>query len=313
MNAQEGEFLWVERWRPHTIADCILPKGQQEVFAEFVKKGEIPNMILAGTSGVGKTTVARAMCEEIGCDYIIINGSEDSGIDMLRTRLRHFASSVSFSGKVKIAIIDEADYLNPNSTQPAFRGFIEEFSKNCRFIFTCNNKSKIIPQLHSRAAVIDFKIDKADRPKMAAKFMARVQYILAAEGIVGEEAVVAGLLKKHFPDYRRILSELQVYSARGTIDAGILGVTTDSNLKPLIEALKEKDFRKMRLWVASNEEETPQILFRKLFDELVDKVSEAPQLVLVLADYGYKSAFCTDQTLNTTACMTEIMASVSFK
>lgn len=313
MDANHDEFLWVERWRPHTIADCILPKNQQDTFAEFVKKGEVPNMILSGTSGVGKTTVARAMCEEIGCDYIIINGSEDSGIDMLRTKLRQFASSVSFSGKVKVAIIDEADYLNPNSTQPAFRGFIEEFSKNCRFIFTCNNKNKIIPQLHSRATVIDFKIEKSDRPKMAAKFMARVQHILAAEGIVGEEAVVAELLKKYFPDYRRILGELQVYGAGGVIDAGILRVTSDSNLKPLITALREKDFKKMRVWVANNEEESPQILFRKLFDEMVDKVTEAPQLVLLLADYGYKSAFCADQTINTTACMTEIMASVSFK
>ena len=307
------EFLWVEKYRPQTISDCILPDYLKKTFQEYVDAGEISNMLLCGTAGTGKTTVARALCNELGCDYIVINGSDESGIDVLRTKIRDFASTVSFESKAKVVILDEADYLNPNSTQPALRAFIEEFSGNCRFIFTCNFKNRIIEPLHSRTSVIDFKIEKKDRPEMAQKFMGRMQYILTQEGIPYEGNVLAELLMKHFPDYRRVLNELQRYSRSGSIDSGILSNIAEINTKELIDSLKDKDWKKMRQWVVNNVDNDPQGVYRKVYDSLIDKVKQVPHLVLLIADYQYKSAFVADQEINLTACLTDIMASVEFK
>ena len=308
-----NEFLWVEKYRPQTISDCILPDYLKKTFQEYVDAGEISNMLLCGTAGTGKTTVARALCNELGCDYIVINGSDESGIDVLRTKIRDFASTVSFESKAKVVILDEADYLNPNSTQPALRAFIEEFSGNCRFIFTCNFKNRIIEPLHSRTSVVDFKIDKKDRPEMAQKFMGRMQKILIQEGIPYEQNVLAELLMKHFPDYRRVINELQRYSRSGSIDSGILSNIAEINTKGLIDSLKDKDWKKMRQWVVNNVDNDPQGVYRKVYDSLIDKVKQVPHLVLLIADYQYKSAFVADQEINLTACLTDIMASVEFK
>jgi DNA polymerase III delta prime subunit len=313
MNVSKEQFLWVEKYRPHKLDDCILPDDQLKTFREFVATGEIPNMLLCGSAGVGKTTIARAICEELECDYIIINGSEESGIDVLRTKIREFASSVSFGGKTKVVILDEADYLNPNSTQPALRAFIEEFANNCRFIFTCNFKNRIIAPLHSRTAVIEFKLTKADRPKMAGRFMKRLTDILATENVAFDEKVVAEVLKKHFPDYRRVLNELQRYSVSGTIDEGILVNVQEVNMKELVSSLKGKDFKKMRNWVVDNIDNDPNLIFRKIYDTILDEVKYPSQLVLLLADYQYKAAFAANPEINLVACLAEIMAGMEWK
>lgn len=313
MEVRDDQFLWVEKYRPRSLEDCILPAEQKAAFQEFIDKGEIQNMLLCGGAGMGKTTVARALCEQLGTDYLVINGSEESGIDVLRTKIKQFASTVSFTGKTKVIILDEADYLNPNSTQPALRGFIEEFSKNCRFIFTCNYKNRIIPPLHSRCAVIEFKYSKQEKPKIAAKFLKRVQFILQNEGITFDEKVIAALLLKYFPDYRRIINELQRYSASGTIDEGILARVGEVNTQELVDSLKEKDWKRMRSWVVNNIDNDPHGIFRKMYDDLVDKVVQVPELVLILADYQYKAAFVADHEINLVACLTEIMATVKFK
>jgi len=311
MNTNDEQFPWVEKYRPRTVKECILPKHLLDTFTEFVKNGQITNMTFDGPKGSGKTTVARALCEELGCDFIFINGSEENGIDMLRTKLRNFATTVSFNGGVKVAIIDEAEYLNATSTQPAFRSFMEEFSKNCRFIFTCNNKNRLLPALLSRAPVIDFKIPEDERPKMASKFLARLKEILAAEGVEYDEKVLVQVVLKFFPDYRRILGELQIYSLSGKIDVGILGKLVDTNLKPLIDILKEKDFKKMCQWVVDNE--VDDSIFSNLFEEINDKIVEIPQLVILLNDYSFKSCFVTDKQLNLIAFFTELMATINFK
>jgi DNA polymerase III delta prime subunit len=313
MDYRENEFLWVEKYRPRKLEDCILPADQKRIFHEMLSKGEIQNMLLCGGAGMGKTTVARALCEELETDYIIINGSEESGIDVLRTKIKQFASTVSFSGKPKVVILDEADYLNPNSTQPALRAFMEEFSSNCRFIFTCNFKNRIIPPLHSRTAVVEFKLPKAEKPKIAAAFFKRVLEILKHESVDADDKVIAKVIEKHFPDYRRILNELQRYSSSGSIDEGILVNMGEINMQELTAALKDKDWKKMRTWVVNNIDNDPQTLFRKFYDTMSDSVVQVPQLVLLLADYQYKSAFCADQEINLVACLTEIMASVEFK
>jgi len=313
MNASKEQFLWVEKYRPRKLDDCILPDDQLKTFREFVATGEIPNMLLCGSAGVGKTTIARAICEELGCDYIIINGSEESGIDVLRTKIREFASSVSFGGKTKVVILDEADYLNPNSTQPALRAFIEEFANNCRFIFTCNFKNRIIAPLHSRTAVIEFKLTKADRPKMAGRFMKRLSDILATENVSFDEKVVAEVLKKHFPDYRRVLNELQRYSVSGTIDEGILVNVQEVNMKELVTSLKSKDFKKMRNWVVDNIDNDPKLIFRQIYDTILDEVKYPSQLVHLLADYQYKAAFAANPEINLVACLAEIMAGMEWK
>ena len=270
-------------------------------------------MLLCGSAGTGKTTVARALCEELGSDYIIINGSEESGIDVLRTKIKQFASTASFGGGTKVVILDEADYLNPNSTQPALRAFIEEFSVNCRFIFTCNFKNRIIQPLHSRCAVFEFKIAKDERPKIAAKFFNRVRFVLQNENIEADLKVVAKVIEKHFPDYRRTLNELQRYSAGGVIDSGILTNLDDAKFTELVNSLKDKDWKVMRRWVVDNSDTEPATVFRKLYDGLTDRVSTIPQLVMLLADYQYKSAFVVDQEINLVACLTEIMATMEWK
>jgi len=313
MNASKEQFLWVEKYRPRKLDDCILPDEQLNTFRQFVASGEIPNMLLCGSAGVGKTTIARAICEELECDYIIINGSEESGIDVLRTKIREFASSVSFGGKTKVVILDEADYLNPNSTQPALRAFIEEYANNCRFIFTCNFKNRIIAPLHSRTAVIEFKLTKADRPKMAGRFMKRLAEILSSENVPYDEKVVAEVLKKHFPDYRRVLNELQRYSVSGNIDEGILVNVQEVNMKELVSSLKSKDFKKMRAWVVENIDNDPNLIFRKIYDTILDEVKYPSQLVLLLADYQYKAAFAANPEINLVACLAEIMAAMEWK
>ena len=308
-----GQFLWVEKYRPRTIEDCILPDSVKDTFRTFIKKGEIPNLLLSGTAGTGKTTLARALCEDLGCDYIIINGSDEGRqIDTLRTKIKQFASAVSFEGKTKVVILDEADYMNRERVQPALRAFIETFSENCRFIFTCNYANKLIAPLHSRTTVVDFKINPSDRPELASKFMVRMKYILDSEGIEYNEKVVAELLMKYFPDYRRVLNELQRYSSGGSIDEGILSNFQEVNAKALAESLKAKDWKKMRQWVVNNVDTDPQGIFRQIYDILLPQVKSIPQLVLLIADYQYKAAFVADQEINLTACLTEIMANVEF-
>lgn len=306
-------FLFVEKYRPRKIEDCILPKEQKEYFQQLVDKGEIQNMLLCGTAGTGKTTVARALCEELNTDYLVINGSEESGIDILRTKIKQFASTVSFSGNTKVVILDEADYLNPNSTQPALRGFIEEFASNCRFIFTCNFKNRIIAPLHSRCAVIEFKIAKSEKPKIANAFYNRVSDILKLESVPFDPKVLARVVEKYFPDFRRTLNELQRYSQAGSIDEGILISIGETNMKELVDSVKDKDWKKMRTWVVSNLDNDPVSLFRKIYDTFVPLTNQVPQLVLTIADYQYKSAFVSDQEINLVACLTEIMASVELK
>ena len=307
-------FLWVEKYRPQKITDCILPESIKNTFIEFVGQKEIPNLLLSGGSGVGKTTVARALCEELHADYILINGSEESGIDVLRNKIKQFASTVSLQSGSKVVILDEADYLNPQSTQPALRGFIEEFHRNCRFIFTCNFKNRIIEPLHSRCSVIEFKIN-GNKIMLAEQFMERVDQILKAEKIGFEDAVVAELIMKHFPDWRRVLNELQRYSVSGTIDTGILVNIAEVNLTELMSHLKKKEFTKMRKWVVDNIDNDPVKVFRKIYEKLYDymKPDSIPNAVILLGEYQYKSAFVADQEVNLLACLTEIMAQCKFK
>jgi DNA polymerase III delta prime subunit len=307
-------LLWVEKYRPSKVEECILPDNIKSTFQEYVTRKEIPNLLLSGSAGVGKTTIAKALCEEVGCDYIIINGSDESGIDVLRNKIKNYASSMSLSGGRKVVIIDEADYLNPNSTQPAMRGAIEEFASNCSFIFTCNFKNRIIDPIHSRCTVIDFKIN-GSKPKMAAQFMKRVEWILKEEGVKYDREVVAAVITKHFPDNRRILNELQRYSVSGSIDKGILASVSDLQLTELINSLKEKNFTAARKWVTNNLDNDPVLIFRKLYDTLNERLDaqSVPQLVLFLAKYQYQAAFVADHEINLVACLTEIMANCEFK
>ena len=296
------------------MEDCVLPEEVKQQFQTFIDKGEVPNLLLSGTAGTGKTTLARALCEELGCDYIIINGSDEGRqIDTLRTKIKQFASAVSFGGETKVVIIDEADYLNRDSVQPALRAFIETFSENCRFVFTCNYANRIIDPLHSRTTVIDFKIPPSDRPNLASKFLKRMEYILDTEGVDYNQRVLSELLMKYFPDYRRVINELQRYSVSGKIDEGILSNFQEINAKALIESLREKDWKKMRQWIANNVDTDPQHIFRQIYDILLPEVKGIPHLVLLIADYQYKAAFVADQEINLTACLTEIMANVEFK
>lgn len=305
----KDDFLWVEKYRPHKIEDCILPESLKATFSEFVKQGSIPNLLLTGSQGTGKTTVARAMCEELGVDYIEINGSMNGGIDTLRTEIKNFASTISFTGTRKMVILDEADYLNAQSTQPALRNFMEEFSKNCGFILTCNFKNRIIEPLHSRCSVIEFKIPSSQKPKLAAQFHKRACGILEQEGIAHDKAVVAEVVTKHFPDWRRVLNELQRYSVTGKIDSGILSNLGEENFKQLIDHLKNKRFTDMRKWVGENLDTEPTAFFRKFYDTAATymKPNSIPQLVLLLGRYQYQSAFVADQEINTVAFLTEVM------
>lgn len=308
-------MLWVEKYRPSKISECILTDDLKTTFQTFVDEGYIPNLLLTGGPGVGKTTVAKAMLEELGATYMMINGSEESGIDVLRNKIKNFASTVSMDGQRKFVILDEADYLNPQSTQPALRGFIEEFHKNCGFILTCNFKNRIIDPLHSRCSVVEFKIPNTDKPKLAGQFFKRVQDILASEQVQYEPKAVAGVVEKHFPDWRRVLNELQRYSASGMIDTGILVNISETNMKDLSTFIKEKDFKSIRKWVANNLDNDPSRVYRKIYDTLYDEIepSTVPHLVLAVADYQYKSAFVADQEINMLAFMIEIMTQVKFK
>jgi len=310
----ENQFLWVESYRPKKVEDCILPESLKSVFQEYVNTKNIPNLLLTGTPGVGKTTVAKAMCNEIGCDYMMINGSEERGIDVLRNKIKHYASSVSLTGGRKVIIIDEADHLTSDA-QAGLRAAIEEFSSNCSFIFTCNYKARLIDAIHSRCSVIEFKIKNGNKVKMAAAFMKRVQQVLKLEGIKYDTDVVAQIIQKHFPDYRRVLNELQRYSVKGEINTGMLTQIADVSLSNLIGFLKAKDFTSMRKWVGLNADADPNKVFRLIYDALYDnmKPDSIPQAVVILADYQYKAAFVADQEINLVACLTQLMVECEYK
>jgi len=306
-------LLWTEKYRPKKIEDCILPERLKKPFQEYVNQSNIPNLLLAGGAGVGKTTVAKAMCEEIGCDYMVINGSDESGIDTFRTKIKNYASSMSLSGGRKVIIIDEADYLNPNSTQPALRNAIEEFAINCSFIFTCNYKTRIIEPLHSRCAVIDFGLKNDEKASMASQFFKRLQGVLETEKVEFDDKVIAELVKKHFPDFRRVLNELQRYSQFGKIDVGILAQIGNVQLQEIVKHIKAKDFGAIRKWVATSDLDANGV-FRQIYDSLYDfmKPHSIPQAVLIIADYQYKNAFVADTEINLVACLTELMANCEY-
>jgi len=308
-------FLWVEEYRPKDVGSCILPKNLKDTFTEFVESDHIPNLILSGGPGVGKTTIAKAMLDQIGATYMMINGSEESGIDVLRTKIKNFASTVSLEGGRKYLILDEADYLNPQSTQPALRGFMEEFHKNCGFILTCNYKNRLIEPLHSRCSVVEFSIPKSEKQNLSSEFMKRLISILDTEEIKYDKRVVAEVIKTHFPDWRRTLNELQRYSVSGTIDAGILVNLSDVNIKQLMTCMKNKEFTNVRKWVVDNLDNDSVHLLRSVYDNLYEYVdgSTIPHCVVVLGEYQYKSAFVADQEINIMACLTEIMGRAKFK
>ena len=311
-----NEFLYVEKYRPQTIEDTILPEQLKETFKDFVELGEIPNLLLCGSAGVGKTTIAKALCNELDADFIVINGSDEGRlIDTLRTKIKNFASTVSLSSSAKVVILDEADYISADSVQPALRNFIEEFSSNCRFIFTCNYKNRIIPPLHSRTTVIDFSIKPKDKPVLAQQMLSRCKHICELENIKADERVLAELIMKFFPDFRRCLNEIQRYGVSGEIDSGLLSTLSEEKLTPLINMIKDKNWSGMRKWVGENSDNDFNTLYRKVFNALEVKLepSSIPAAVLVIADYQYKSAFAMDSEINFTACLTEIMSECKFK
>ena len=312
-----SDFIWVEKYRPQKIEDCILPKSIKKTFQDFLSKGEIPNMLLSGPPGIGKTTVAKCLCNQLGADYYVINGSDEGRfLDTVRNNAKNFASTVSLTSdsKHKVIIIDEADNTTPD-VQLLLRASIEEFSGNCRFIFTCNYKNKIIEPLHSRCAVIEFSVNGKEKQGIAANFFTRLNYILEQERVESDKKVLAELINKHFPDWRRVLNELQRYSVSGKIDTGVLVNMSDKNFNNLVTSLKAKDFKAMRKWVASNIDVEPAAIFRNIYDSAGDYLQpqSIPQVILILADYQYKNAFVADHELNVVACMTEIMANVDFK
>ncbi len=312
-----SDFIWVEKYRPKTIDECILPDGIKKTFQDFLQAGEIPNMLLSGPPGIGKTTVAKALCNQLGADYYVINGSDEGRfLDTVRTNAKNFASTVSLTSesKHKVIIIDEADNTT-SDVQLLLRASIEEFSKNCRFIFTCNYKNKIIDPLHSRCSVVDFSVNKRDKPTIAAQFFARINHILDKENIKSDKKVVAELISKHFPDWRRVLNECQRYSVGGEIDSGILASFSDVSINDLTKNLKEKNFSEVRKWVNTNLDNDTTLLFRRIYDSLYETLvsSSIPAAVLILAKYQYQVAFVADQEINLLACLTEIMVECEFK
>ena len=316
MDNNSSEFLWVEKYRPKRIADCILPEDIKSSFTEFISNGDMPNLLLAGTAGTGKTTVAKALCAELGYTVLIVNGSLDRNIDTLRNEIAGFASTVSFDGGKKCIILDEADYLNPQSFQPALRGFIEQFSKNVRFVLTCNYKDKIIEPIHSRTTYIDFRSSKKELPEIMGGLMKRVLGILEAEKVqVKSPQIVAEVIKKHHPDIRRILNELQRYSAGGVIDEGILANVGDTDVESLMSYLKDKNFGKMRQWVVDNIDADAVAIFRVIYNHMHQYLhpSSIPQVVLLIGEYQYKQAFVQDREINLVAFLTEIMVEAEWK
>ena len=312
-----SDFIWVEKYRPTTIDECILPKSIKQTFQDFVGRGEIPNMLLSGPPGIGKTTVAKALCKELGADYYVINGSDEGRfLDTVRNNAKNFASTVSLTSesKHKVIIIDEADNTT-SDVQLLLRASIEEFSRNCRFIFTCNYKNKIIEPLHSRCSVVDFSINKRDKPTIAAQFFSRLNYILEEEKIESDKKVIAELINKHFPDWRRVLNECQRYSVSGKIDSGILATFSDVSIDELTKNLKEKNFSAVRKWTVDNLDNDPSVLLRRIYDALYStlKNSSIPSAVLIIARYSYQIAFVADQEINLLACLTEIMVECEFK
>jgi len=310
-----NDFLWVEKYRPHKIEDCVLPDRIKKAFQEYVIKGEIPNLLLSGPAGCGKTTAAMAMCDEIGCNYLFINSSEERGIDVLRTKVVGYASTVSLTGGRKVIILDEADGLTPD-TQDALRGVIEKFAGNCSFIFTCNFKAKIKDAIHSRCSVVDFTLKSSEKPIMAAKMFKRVNEILKIEGVEYDKQVLIKIVEKYFPDYRRLLNELQRHAVSGNIDAGVVSQLDGiKSLSELIKALKDKDFGTMRKWVVVNSDIDPSRIYRSVYDGLNEylKPESIPAAVVTLAKYQYQSAFVADQELNLVACLTEIMVECEIK
>jgi len=308
------EFLWVEKYRPKTIEDAILPVELKSVFQKFVDQKNIPNLILSGSAGVGKTTVARAMLEELGCDYIVINGSMNGNIDTLRNEILNFASSVSLSGGRKYVILDEADYLNANSTQPALRNFMEEFSRNCGFILTCNFKNRIIEPLHSRCSVVDFKISKKDMAKLAMQFLKRVDSILTSEKIEYDKGTVAEIIQKYFPDWRRVLNELQRYSATGKIDSGILANLQQTSIRELVDLMKEKNYTEVRKWTKNNIDTDVNALYTEFYETASQffTVRTIPALVTLIARYQYQNAFAANPEINFAAFLAEVMIEMEF-
>ena len=312
-----SDFIWVEKYRPTTIDECILPKSIKKTFQDFVDRGEIPNMLLSGPPGIGKTTVAKALCNQLGADYYVINGSDEGRfLDTVRNNAKNFASTVSLTSesKHKVIIIDEADNTT-SDVQLLLRASIEEFSKNCRFIFTCNYKNKIIDPLHSRCSVVDFSINKKDKPTIATQFFSRLTNILEQEKIETDKKVVAQLINNHFPDWRRVLNECQRYSVSGKIDSGILAVFSDVAVNDLIKSLKEKNFSEVRKWVVANLDNDTSMLLRRIYDSLYDSLehSTIPAAVLIIAKYQYQIAFVADQEINLLAALTEIMVECEFK
>jgi len=307
-------FLWVEKYRPMTISDTILPASLKTTFVNMLATGELQNMLFTGTAGLGKTTVAKALCKQLNLDYIVINGSEEGNIDTLRGKIKQFASTVSLEGGKKVIILDEADYLNPQSTQPALRGFIEQFSDNCRFILTCNFKNRIIEPLHSRCGVYEFNTTKKQMAALAGQFMTRLEQILDAEHITYNKGTLAEVIMKYLPDWRRVINECQRFSINGKLDDSIINTADHNQYNELLKHLKDKDFKKMRSWVVNNIDVDASAIFRGIYDRMIDSVkpTSIPQLVLILADYQYKNAFVADHELNIVACMTEVMSNVEF-
>tara|TARA_B100001094_G_scaffold333124_1_gene408810 strand:- start:38426 stop:39394 length:969 start_codon:yes stop_codon:yes gene_type:complete len=313
--SNNDQYLWVEKYRPSKIGECILPEGLKKTFNQMVESGESQNLLLSGSAGCGKTTIAKALCNELGSNWLMINCSEDGNIDTLRTTIRNFASTVSFDGAKKVVILDEFDYANAQSTQPALRGFIEEFAENCRFILTCNFKNRIIEPIHSRCTCINFSFTKKDTAYMCAQFMGRVESILSSESVPFEKEVIAKLIMRHAPDFRRVINELQRYSIAGTIDVGILAEVANIKVKDLMTHMKGKDFQNVRKWVVDNLDNDQTQIFRKIYDSMSDHIEpqNVPSAILIIAEYQYKSAFCSDQEINMTACLVELMMECEFK